>query len=71
MSYTKDGMTKTPMDQMAFGLPRLAQVIDVSVPFLRLEVARGRLKVQRLGRRIVVTRENVERYLASADGREV
>lgn len=67
MSDKENQISEIPAGQVAFGLPRLAQVIDVSVPFLRLEAARGRLKVTRLGRRIVVTKENVERYLAQAN----
>lgn len=41
----------------------------VSVPFLRLEVKRGRLKATHLGRRVVLLDSDVQRYLAEANDR--
>jgi hypothetical protein len=50
--------------QIAYSLAQLAPRLGgVSVGFLRLEIARGRLRPRRLGRRIVVTAGEVERYL--------
>jgi hypothetical protein len=41
----------------------------VSVPFLRLEVKRGRLRAAHLGRRVVLLDAEVRRYLADASDR--
>jgi len=48
----------------AYGLPELAASLGCSAAFLRLEAARGRLPVTRLGRRVLVLAEDLERYLA-------
>jgi hypothetical protein len=49
----------------ATGLQKLAPELGVSVGFLRLEISRGRLLPTRLGRRVVVTADEVRRYLAA------
>lgn len=49
----------------AFGIVELARAIGVSPGFLRLEIARGNLKVTRLGRRVLITSGELERYLAA------
>jgi hypothetical protein len=44
----------------------------MSVPFLRLEIKRGRLRAAHLGRRVVLLDSEVHKYLAEAnDGDEV
>jgi len=48
----------------AQGLDKWALTLDVSVPFLRLEISRGRLRPTRLGRRLLVTTAEINRYLA-------
>jgi len=52
-------------DRMAFRVTEAAVLIGVSTAFLRLELTRGNLKATRLGRRIVLMRGELERYLAS------
>ena len=47
-------------------LDELARSLGVSVPFIRLEVKRGRLRAAHLGRRVVVLDTEVHRYLAQA-----
>jgi hypothetical protein len=49
--------------RISYGLQELAKMIGVSRGFLRLEVKRGNLKPRNLGRRVVVTRTEVKRYL--------
>ncbi len=51
--------------RLAFRLVEAAALIGVSTGFLRLELARGNLNATRLGRRIVLMRTELERYLAS------
>jgi len=52
------------IERLAFGLSEVAQMLGVSPSFMRLEVARGRLGVFRLGKRTLITRQTLERYLA-------
>jgi excisionase family DNA binding protein len=56
----------TDQSRLAWSLPDLARDLSVSVPFLRLELRRGRLRAARLGRRVVILDEEVRRYLAAA-----
>jgi len=44
----------------------LAAYCRVSLPFVRLEIRRKKLKVHRFGRRIVIAQAEVERYIAEA-----
>jgi excisionase family DNA binding protein len=53
----------TNTERLAAGIPVWAEQLDVSPGFLRLEVSRGRLHVTRLGRRVLVTKREIERYL--------
>ncbi len=52
--------------KLGWTLYELAQSLGVSVPFLRLEVKRGKLHAARLGRRVVLLDAVVRRYLAEA-----
>jgi hypothetical protein len=56
--------------KLGWTLGELARSLSVSVPFLRLEVKRGRLKAAHLGRRVVVLDIEVRRYLAEASAAE-
>ena len=52
--------------KLGWTLDELARSLSVSVPFLRLEVKRGRLRAAHLGRRVVLLDTEVRRYLAEA-----
>ena len=52
--------------KLGWTLDELARSLGVSVPFIRLEVKRGRLRSAHLGRRVVVLDSEVHRYLAQA-----
>jgi len=52
------------LQRLAYGLSEVAESLGLSVPFLRLEIRRGKLRPSRLGRRVVVTSAEVQRYLA-------
>jgi excisionase family DNA binding protein len=56
-------------DRMAFGVREAAGLLGVSAAFLRLEIGRGHLRATRLGRRVVLTRTELDRYLASGQKR--
>jgi hypothetical protein len=59
--------TKSPDGpRRAWRLGELARAYGVSVPFLRLEAARGRLRIRRLGRSIIVMTEDWEKYIGEA-----
>jgi excisionase family DNA binding protein len=57
--------------KLGWTLEELAQSLSVSVPFLRLEIKRGRLRAAHLGRRVVLLDDEVRRYLAEASERAV
>ena len=59
---------RTPA-RLAWSLNECAAALGVSVPFLRLEIARKRLRPTRLGRRVLVTRAELERYIEGATSR--
>jgi excisionase family DNA binding protein len=54
------------LEKRAFSLKEIAGMYGVSVNFLRLEIARGRLKPLRLGRCVRVARDSLEQW---ADGK--
>lgn len=59
---------KSQSPKLGWTFDELASSLSVSVPFLRLEVKRGRLKAAHLGRRVVLLDVEVRRYLADASG---
>lgn len=63
---------KNPNAKLGWTLEELARSLSVSVPFLRLEIKRGRLRAAHLGRRVVLLDSEVHKYLAEAnEGDEV
>lgn len=69
MGVTMDQENKSKSPKLGWTLEELAHSLSVSVPFLRLEVKRGRLKAAHLGRRVVLLDRDVQRYLAEASDR--
>jgi len=61
-SPTHADSPKSTAPKLGWTLAELARSLSVSVPFIRLEVKRGRLKVARFGRRVVVLDSEVRRY---------
>ena len=57
-----------PNEKLAFSVVTAAGLIDVSPQFIRLEISRKKLVPSRCGRRLVIPRAELERYLA--DNRE-
>ncbi len=60
----ESGITENGTGRLAWGLEELAKATGLSKSFLRLEIRREKLKVLRLGRRILVRADEVERYLS-------
>jgi excisionase family DNA binding protein len=52
--------------KLGWTLEELAESLSVSVPFLRLEIKRGKLRAAHLGRRVVLLDSEVQRYLSEA-----
>jgi excisionase family DNA binding protein len=50
----------------ALSVAEAAGWLGVSPNFLRLEIGRGRLRAARLGRRVVIVRTELDRYLAAS-----
>lgn len=57
---------RSKSQKLGWTFEELANSLRVSVPFLRLEVKRGRLKAAHLGRRVVLLDAEVRRYLDDA-----
>ena len=66
MGDVMDQERKSHAPKLGWTLEELARSLSVSVPFLRLEVKRGRLKATHLGRRVVLLDGDVQRYLVDA-----
>ena len=66
VGVTMDQENKYKSPKLGWTLEELARSLSVSVPFLRLEVKRGRLKAAHLGRRVVLLDAEVQRYVAQA-----
>jgi excisionase family DNA binding protein len=49
--------------RLAYSFAELARMLPVTSAFLRREVARGRLRATRLGRRVVVLSADLNQYL--------
>jgi excisionase family DNA binding protein len=52
--------------KLGWTLEELSESLSVSVPFLRLEIKRGKLRAAHLGRRVVLLDSEVQRYLSQA-----
>lgn len=72
MAKTKNSGNLTAartITRQAFGIGELAAAIGVSGAFLRLEVSRGRLHPIRLGRRVLISAQEWQRYLTDGVAR--
>jgi excisionase family DNA binding protein len=54
-------------ERLTYSIPELARKLGVSAAFLRLEAARHKLILTRLGRRALVRAGEVERYLKAGE----
>jgi excisionase family DNA binding protein len=58
----KDTETKT-LDRLAYSIREVAGVLGISVGLVRLEIGRNSLQAIRLGGRVMITAEEIRRYL--------
>ena len=64
MRYRKKLVTAAiNLDPLALAIPQVAAVLNVSPEFVRLEIRRENLRPTRLGSRIVIRRDEIQRYL--------
>jgi excisionase family DNA binding protein len=50
--------------RLAFSIGEVARALGVSASFVRLEIGRGRMKVKRAGRRVLIPRQALTSYMA-------
>lgn len=60
----------TDREPLAYSVKTLAKAYGVSPGLIRLEIARGHLKVARIGRRIVVPRDAVAQWIGIASSEQ-
>ena len=51
--------------KIAFSVDEVAEKTTLSKAFLRLEIKRGKLKVKRFGRRVLIRDEDLREYIAN------
>jgi excisionase family DNA binding protein len=59
----KQNATEDTLERDGFSVSEIASRYGVSEGLVRLEIARGRLRVVRLGRRVVIPKRALERWL--------
>lgn len=51
------------LERISYSIEEASQMLGVSRSFLRLEISRKNLLVKRLGRRVIILKSEIERYL--------
>ena len=54
------------MERIAYSIAEVASATGLSASFIRLEIGRGRLRASKCGRRVLITVEEMRRYLTAA-----
>jgi excisionase family DNA binding protein len=57
-----------PKNRLAYSLDEAASLTGLSVSFLRLEIARQRLRPSRAGRRVLISAGELQNYLEPEKG---
>ena len=61
--------TITKNTKIAYSVEEISEQTTLSKAFLRLEIKRGKLKVKRFGRRVLIRDEDLREYIANgSDG---
>jgi hypothetical protein len=71
MNTTGNATDRGESTRLAFSVKGLAQAYSVSPSLIRLEIARHRLRVSRIGRRLVIPVEAVNEWLRLSDDRRL
>lgn len=62
--------TNTGTNKKAYSLKEVSAETSLSVPFVRLEIKRGNLQAGKFGKRVLITAENLSRYLNKGETNE-
>lgn len=62
--------TITEKTKRAYSIKDVAAETTLSIPFVRLEIKRGNLKAAKFGKRVLITAENLSRYLNKGEENE-
>lgn len=62
---TNDNLVNVIFHKIAYSVEETAEKTSLSKAFLRLEIKRGKLKVRRFGRRVLIRDEDLRDYIAS------
>lgn len=57
--------TISEQNRIAYSVEEISQQTSLSKAFLRLEIKRGKLKVKKFGRRVLVRDEDLREYIAN------
>lgn len=58
--------------KLAYSVEEISEQTSLSKAFLRLEIKRGKLKVRRFGRRVIIRDEDLRDYIANgSDGAQL
>lgn len=64
--------TVTQRNKIAYSIEEISEKTSLSKAFLRLEIKRGKLKVRRFGRRVLVRDEDLRTYIENgSDGGQI
>ncbi len=65
-------MTETTVgiQKRAYSIKEVSAETTLSVPFVRLEIKRGNLQAGKFGKRVLITAENLSRYLNKGETNE-
>ena len=59
----------TEKSKIAYSVEEISEQTSLSKAFLRLEIKRGKLKIRRFGRRVLIRDEDLREYIANgSDG---
>jgi excisionase family DNA binding protein len=62
----------TDKNKLAYSVEEIAEQTSLSKAFLRLEIKRGKLKIRRFGRRVIIRDEDLREYIANgSDGAQI
>lgn len=59
--------TSTGINKRAYSVKEVSAETTLSIPFVRLEIKRGNLQAGKFGKRILITAENLSRYLKKGE----
>jgi len=69
ITMTQETVTQ---NKLAYSVEEISEQTSLSKAFLRLEIKRGKLKVKRFGRRVLIRDEDLREYISNgSDGAQM